>query len=56
MGCSHDCSSCGSDCSTKNNESMIKPLNEKSSVKKVIGVVSRKGRSRKITQLPLSLP
>ena len=43
MGCSHDCSSCGSDCSTKNKESMIKPLNEKSSVKKVIGVVSGKG-------------
>ena len=35
MGCSHDCSSCGSDCSVKNKESMIKPLNEKSSVKKV---------------------
>ena len=43
MGCSHDCSSCGSDCSVKNKESMIKPLNEKSSVKKVIGVVSGKG-------------
>lgn len=43
MGCSHDCSSCGSDCSTKNKESMIKPLNEKSKVKKVIGVVSGKG-------------
>ena len=43
MGCSHDCSSCGSDCSAKNKESMIKPLNEKSSVKKVIGVVSGKG-------------
>ncbi|MCD8036365.1 MAG: Mrp/NBP35 family ATP-binding protein [Clostridiales bacterium] len=43
MGCSHDCSSCGSDCSTKNAESMIKPLNDKSSVKKVIGVVSGKG-------------
>ena len=35
MGCS--------DCSVKNKESMIKPLNEKSSVKKVIGVVSGKG-------------
>ncbi|GFI61989.1 iron-sulfur cluster carrier protein [Clostridiales bacterium] len=43
MGCSHDCSSCGSDCSTKNTESMIKPLNEKSNVKKVIAVMSGKG-------------
>ncbi len=43
MGCSHDCSSCGSDCSTKDKSSMVKPLNEKSSVKKVIGVVSGKG-------------
>ena len=43
MGCSHDCSSCGSDCSTKNKESMIKPLNEKISVKQGIGVVRGKG-------------
>ena len=43
MGCSHDCSSCSSECSTKDEKSMIKPLNEKSSVKKVIGVVSGKG-------------
>ena len=43
MGCSHDCSDCGSDCSAKNAESLIKPLNEHSIVKKVIGVVSGKG-------------
>ena len=43
MGCLHDCSSCSSECSTKDEKSMIKPLNEKSSVKKVIGVVSGKG-------------
>ena len=43
MGCSHDCSSCSSECSKKDEKSMIKPLNEKSSVKKVIGVVSGKG-------------
>lgn len=43
MGCSHDCSSCSSECSTEDEKSMIKPLNEKSSVKKVIGVVSGKG-------------
>lgn len=43
MGCSHDCSSCSSGCSENKPESMIKPLNAVSKVKKVIGVVSGKG-------------
>lgn len=44
MGCTHDCSSCNENCSSKNEkESLIEELNELSSVKKVIGVVSGKG-------------
>ena len=43
MGCSHDCSSCSSDCKSKNPESMRESLNKYSSVKKVIAVVSGKG-------------
>ncbi len=42
MGCTHDCSSCGHDCGNEA-ESMLKKLNEQSTVKKVIGVVSGKG-------------
>lgn len=38
--CSHDCSSCSKDCSSRD---MHEKLNPKSSVKKVIGVVSGKG-------------
>ncbi len=38
--CTHDCSSCGADCSSRD---MHEKLNPKSSVKKVIGVVSGKG-------------
>ncbi|HCA05314.1 MAG TPA: ATP-binding protein [Ruminococcaceae bacterium] len=41
MGCNHDCSSCSSNCPSK--ESLIEELNSLSSVKKVIGVVSGKG-------------
>lgn len=43
MGCTHDCSSCSSACSSKQPESMIEKLNDLSSVKHVIGVVSGKG-------------
>lgn len=45
MGCTHDCSSCGENCSGKTNspESLIEKLNDLSSVKKVIAVVSGKG-------------
>ncbi len=43
--CTHDCSSCGENCSSRTQEqtSFLEPLNPASSVKKVIGVVSGKG-------------
>lgn len=42
--CSHDCSSCGEDCPSRQNpQDFIEKLNELSSVKRVIGVVSGKG-------------
>ncbi len=41
--CTHDCSSCSENCSSRNKESLIEPANELSSVKHVIGVVSGKG-------------
>lgn len=41
--CSHDCSSCKENCSSRDKQSLIEPLNEHSSVKKVIGIVSGKG-------------
>ncbi len=42
--CTHDCSSCGADCPSRQNpESLIEPQNALSNVKKVIGVVSGKG-------------
>jgi len=42
--CTHDCSTCGAACSSRETqESLIEPLNARSSVKKVIGVVSGKG-------------
>lgn len=41
--CTHDCSSCQENCASRDKKSLIEPLNEHSSVKKVIGVVSGKG-------------
>lgn len=42
--CTHDCSSCGKSCSErKEQESFLKPMNQFSNIKKVIGVVSGKG-------------
>ena len=41
--CTHDCSSCSSNCSSRKKESMLKAPHKDSSVKKVIGVVSGKG-------------
>ena len=41
--CNGNCSSCGSDCSDRKAESLLASLNPKSSVKKVIAVVSGKG-------------
>ena len=41
--CTHDCSSCTANCSSRDKTSMLEPLNEHSSIKKVIGIVSGKG-------------
>ncbi|MCC8074046.1 MAG: Mrp/NBP35 family ATP-binding protein [Clostridiales bacterium] len=43
--CTHDCSSCQSDCSERkmSKEDFLKPMNKYSNIKKVIGVVSGKG-------------
>ena len=41
--CSHDCSNCSANCSERKPESFLKALNPRSSVKKVIAVVSGKG-------------
>ena len=44
MGCTHDCSSCGENCSSRTEpQDMHESLNKFSNVKKVIGVVSGKG-------------
>ena len=47
--CSGNCSACGSDCADRKAESLIAKLNPKSSVKKVIAVVSGKGGVGKST-------
>ena len=41
--CSHNCSSCSSNCSSRKQEGLLKEPHKKSSIKKVIGVVSGKG-------------
>ena len=42
--CTHDCSSCSSNCADrKEPQSLLKPMNKNSNIKKVIGVVSGKG-------------
>lgn len=41
--CTHDCSSCSADCSSRKKESFIKPLHERARVKKVVAVASGKG-------------
>lgn len=41
--CSHNCSSCGEDCSSRTAESLIKKPHKLSKIKKVIAVVSGKG-------------
>ena len=47
--CNGNCSSCGSDCSDRKAESLLAQLNPRSSVKKVIAVVSGKGGVGKST-------
>lgn len=41
--CTHDCSSCSANCSSKEPESLLEPQNKASDIKHVIGVVSGKG-------------
>ena len=41
--CTHNCSSCSHSCSTKSKQDFLEPLNAKSTIKHVIGVVSGKG-------------
>ena len=55
--CTHDCSTCGHDCGSE--QDFSKKLNEMSSVKKVIGVVSGKGgvgKSLVTSLLAVSIP
>ena len=47
--CSGNCSTCGSDCADRKAESLLAKLNPRSSVKKVIAVVSGKGGVGKST-------
>ncbi len=47
--CNGNCSSCGSDCADRKQESLLAQLNPKASVKKVIAVVSGKGGVGKST-------
>ena len=47
--CNGNCSSCGSDCGERKTESLLAQLNPRSSVKKVIAVVSGKGGVGKST-------
>ncbi|MGN1480452.1 P-loop NTPase [Porcipelethomonas sp.] len=41
--CTHDCSSCGQNCSERSMESMLEKPHAQSRIKKVIGIVSGKG-------------
>ncbi len=41
--CTHDCSTCSENCSSRDPKSFLEALNEHSSVKKVYGIVSGKG-------------
>ena len=41
--CTHNCSSCGSNCGSRKQESMLKEPHKESNIKKVIGIVSGKG-------------
>ena len=42
-GCTHDCSSCSANCSSRSKQSLLEAANPNSRVKKIIGVVSGKG-------------
>ena len=46
--CTHDCSTCSSNCGSKDPKSLLVAPHPNSKIGKVIGVVSGKGRRRKI--------
>ncbi len=41
--CTHDCSTCGSDCGSRSKTSLIKPAHKRSHIKRVVAVASGKG-------------
>ena len=41
--CNHDCSSCSQSCESRDPKSFLEKPHEKSTIRKVIGVVSGKG-------------
>ena len=41
--CTHDCSTCGSSCSTVDEKDLLAPLNKYSSIKHVYAIMSGKG-------------
>ena len=43
QGCTHDCSSCGQNCASRDPKSLLEPTGEYNNIKHVIGVVSGKG-------------
>ena len=43
MACNHDCSTCGENCSERSEQDLVLAQNEKSNIKKIIGVLSSKG-------------
>ncbi len=47
--CTHNCSTCSSNCSSKNKEELLFKLNEKSKIKRLIAVASGKGGVGKST-------
>jgi len=47
--CTHECSSCSQDCGERDKQSFLEKPNEKSNIKKVIGIVSGKGGVGKST-------
>ena len=42
-GCTHNCSTCSSNCASREKESLLIPANPLSNVKHIVGVVSGKG-------------
>ena len=53
--CTHDCSSCSANCEARDKKSFLEKLNEHSSVKHIIGIVSGKGGVGKslVTSMPI---